>query len=650
MNLTRTLPELHLRNRHLFAADLLLIVPAVYAAYAIRLEHFDLGAYWPACLIAVALALLVMPATFYAAGIYARHWRYASIEELWLLAAATLLAAAIVGVGSAVGVRGLTSAGWVAPGSLLPPRSVPFIFYPLALTVVAVPRLALRTSARSTSLKRANGHPPAAAAQNVLVIGAGDAGAMIVREMQQNPHLGLDPVGFVDDDSQKLGLRIHNVPVLGDRLAIPSLVERYNITQVILAIPTAPGPTIREITRLCTAAGVQVRTMPGIFELLDGRVSVKQLRDVQIEDLLRRAPVQTDATAVAGMLQGKRVLITGGGGSIGSEICRQVLHCRPAQLVILGHGENSVFEAHNQLLQEARRLAGPGETPVPIIPVIADIRFAERISAIFETYRPEIVFHAAAHKHVPLMECNEAEAITNNVLGTQNLVNAAVANDVQRFVLISTDKAVNPTSVMGASKWVAERIVEAAAQCTGRAFVCVRLGNVLGSRGSVVPYFQKQIAAGGPVTVTHPDVTRYFMTIPEAVQLVLQAGTLGQGGEVFALDMGEPVGIADLARDLIRLSGFEPGRDIEVVYTQLRPGEKLFEEVFADSEHYGRTRHERIFVYTNGAYNAAVEPGAPAADLSRRIGALIAAARCNDAETVRRMLQELVPAYRRPES
>ena len=353
------------------------------------------------------------------------------------------------------------------------------------------------------------------------------------------------------------------------------------------------------------------------------------------------------------LIRDRRVLVTGAGGSIGSELCRQIVRCEPAELIILGHGENSIFDIHNELLRSrGAEEQGSGGDARRITPVIADIRDADRLAAVFAAHRPEIIFHAAAHKHVPLMENNVEDAITNNVLGTRCLVEASITAEVDHFVFISTDKAVNPSSVMGATKRVAELMVQEVAQRTGRAFVAVRFGNVLGSRGSVVPFFQRQIAAGGPITVTHPEVKRYFMTIPEAVQLVLQAAALGGGGEIFVLDMGAPVRIADLARDLIRHSGLEPGRDIEIRYTGLRPGEKLFEELFGADETYGRTRHEKIFVYRNGhadgatgAPTVAMQVAPDASWLAGQIDALILAAQQGDAVEIRCRLGELVPEY-----
>jgi FlaA1/EpsC-like NDP-sugar epimerase len=421
-------------------------------------------------------------------------------------------------------------------------------------------------------------------------------------------------------------------------------------------MPTASGKTIRELLAICEEAEVPAKTMPGLYELLGGQVSVNQLRNVDIEDLLRREPVYTDIAAVQDLLAGRCVLVTGGGGSIGSELCRQILRCRPAKLIIVGHGENSVFEIQQELQRAAGqvgketsrqgdkgdgRQGDTGEGRQVIVPVIADVRFAERLHSIFQQHQPQVVFHAAAHKHVPLMEENPSEAITNNVLGTRNLLEAALASGVERFVLISTDKAVNPTSIMGASKRLAELLVLDAARRSGRAYGAVRFGNVLGSRGSVVLTFKQQIAAGGPITVTHPEITRFFMTIPEAVQLVLQAAVLGHGGETFVLDMGEPVRIVDLARDLIDLSGLEEGRDIDIVYTGLRPGEKLYEELFVIGEQNQRTTHVKIFI----AVGERAPQMADGAGAAQAIDDLIALAVQGDQQGVRRSLQALLPEF-----
>lgn len=429
----------------------------------------------------------------------------------------------------------------------------------------------------------------------MLIVGAGSAGIALVEEMQRNPWLGFHPVAFIDDNPQKLNLRIRRLPVVGNRDRIPKFVRSLHAHKVIVAMPSVPGRVIREIVDICQSIGVPTSTLPGVNEILNSRVSIGSIRDIQIEDLLRREPIHIDREKVCQLLAGKKVLITGAGGSIGSELCRQVLKCRPAEILLLGHGENSIFNIQKELERVCQTLTKNGElqSQIRITTFIGDIRFSLRIEHAFAQFRPDIIFHAAAHKHVPIMELNAPEAITNNVHGTKNLVDLALRYDVQHFVMISTDKAVNPTNVMGASKRVAEMVVLQAAQKSGKPFVVVRFGNVLGSRGSVVPTFKQQIAEGGPVTITHPEICRYFMTIPEAVQLVLQAAIIGRGGEILMLDMGQPVKIVDLAKDLIRLSGYEVGKDIDISFTGLRPGEKLYEELFIPGEKYDRTEHEK---------------------------------------------------------
>jgi FlaA1/EpsC-like NDP-sugar epimerase len=465
----------------------------------------------------------------------------------------------------------------------------------------------------------------------VLVIGAGDAGAMLLREIQANPGLGLLPVGFIDDDPAKLGMRIHNVPVLGAREHILAVVEKDAVDEVIIAMPTASGKVIREIIALCEQAHVPFRTLPGIYELLDGTISVNQVRRIGVEDLLRREPVTSDLGPACDLLSGGRVLVTGAGGSIGSELCRQIAVRGPQQLLLLGHGEHSIYHVRSEL---SHRFPS-----IDAVPVIADIRDWDRLERVMSQYHPTVVFHAAAHKHVPLMEWNPAEAITNNILGTRNLAQLAAVLGVQRFVLISTDKAVNPVNIMGASKRVAELLVQDMAGRDGTIFVSVRFGNVLGSRGSVVPLFQKQIADGGPVTVTHPEVERFFMTIPEAIQLVIQAAAMGKGGEIFVLDMGEQVKILDLAQDLIRLSGLEEGRDIDIVFTQLRPGEKMSEELFSERETPRPTQHSKILV---------IEPDRhrDRGNLARDIMELERLARETNTGRIIAKLREVVPEFR----
>ena len=634
-----------LRNRHFFAIDLAILAITPFLALVLRVDvPYAIQPFLPDLLVYMAYAIPLRLAIFRFFGLYQRYWRYASIDELVQLAVmnlAALVAIAVVFFGVRLPALGICSQ-WPEVCGL--PRSIPVLDAILTFLLISGVRFAVRLS---SIWRRKGANAPGSVTKRVLIVGAGDAGAMIAKEMRANPGLGLDPVGFVDDDMHKHDVRIHSLPVLGNRHDIPSLARQYAARQIIIAIPTAPGRVIREILAICESAGLQARTMPGIYELFDETVKVNQLRDVQIEDLLRREQIHTDTAAVQALLRGKRVLITGGGGSIGSELCRQVWRCGPAQLVVLGHGENSIFEIVNEL-----RGAGPATArsepmePImagePLEAVIADIRFAGRIHNVMQRYRPQVIFHAAAHKHVPLMEQNPGEAITNNVLGTRNVLDAAMAADVNHFVMISTDKAVNPTSVMGASKRCAELLVHRAARRTGKPYVAVRFGNVLGSRGSVVLTFQKQIAAGGPVTVTHPDMRRYFMTIPEAVQLVLQAAVLGHGGEVFVLDMGDPVRIVDLAQDLIELSGFEVGQDIEITFTGMRPGEKLYEELFVDGERYERTRHQKIFIAANASSFVPSE-------LDQVLAGLRQAAEANYRQGVMAGLLRLIPEFRPPD-
>jgi FlaA1/EpsC-like NDP-sugar epimerase len=440
------------------------------------------------------------------------------------------------------------------------------------------------------------------------------------------------PVAFVDDDVSKHGHRIHDIPVLGPISSIASVLEIHAISEVVVAMPSVTGDVVRGVVRAALDAGITARTVPALQDILTGNVSVTQFREIQIEDLLRRTPIQTDLEAVGALVSNRVVMVTGAGGSIGSELCRQVARLSPSRLVLLGHGENSIFEITEEL--------GHSQPDAPIEAVIADVRDRDRIQQVFDRIRPDVVFHAAAHKHVPLMEANVIEAITNNIVGTLNVVRSAASVGTQNFVLISSDKAVQPTSVMGATKRVAEQVVQLEAERSGLAFVAVRFGNVLGSRGSVVPTFLRQIRAGGPVKVTHPEMTRYFMTIPEAVQLVLQAGALGMGGEVFVLDMGEPVRIVDLARDLIRLSGLREDVDVKIQFTGPRPGEKLFEEVFLSEEEVSHTQHPKVL----RVRHAEVRPGT-----EERVAQIARVAQQHGSDTqIRALLTELVPAYAPP--
>lgn len=623
---------LYLQNRHLFICDLIVFSITPLLALILRLDGVHtLNDYIPGLAVATILFLAVKLTLFWSLGFYQRYWRYASVEELTNIA---MLIMAVV-ILQAILFVPLRYISYATLDNL--PQSLPFIDGLLSLIFIGGLRFSVRAVERSSQRQVVISQPN----KRVLVVGAGSAGVALVQEMQRNPQLGFHPVAFIDDDPRKLNVKIRGIAVIGDRFHIPEAVKSLQIEKVVIAMPTVAGQVIREIVDICQVTGTQTSTLPGIHEILNGRVRLDSIRDVRIEDLLRREPVQTDIKKVAKFIQGKRIFITGAGGSIGSELCRQIYRCHPTEIILIGHGENSVFNIQQELEQLNQLLKKEGQLPrhsPKISTFIADIRIKSRLEHAFQQFQPDVVFHAAAHKHVPLMELNAAEAITNNVLGTKNLVDLALQYNVNHFVMISTDKAVNPTNIMGASKRVAEMLVLQAAKESGKSYSAVRFGNVLGSRGSVVPTFKKQIAAGGPVTVTHPDICRYFMTIPEAVQLVLQAAILGRGGEVLMLDMGKPVKIVDLAKELIRLSGYEVNKEIDIVFTGLRPGEKLFEELFIEGEEYEKTEHEKLLVVKNAS---SILSG----NLTIMIETLFNAAAKNDATSISFLLEQLVPGY-----
>jgi len=570
--------RMNVRNRYVLLGDLFLIPISVLASYFLRLElgplfYFYLpSAYWM-----MSIALVVKPVVFYFFGLYRRLWIYASIWELILILAGCTVASGIVAI--------LMIALFTAGAFVGFPRSVLAIDWLMSFLILGGLRFTLRLLAETRNLNGAAKR--SGVARRILVVGAGDAGALVVRELQKSVQLNMKPIGFLDDNPDKQRNQIYGVPVVGTLSDLARVLDNLHIDEVIIAIPSAPGRVVRLVADVCRLKGIPFRTMPGIYELIGGKVSVNRLREVDIADLLRREPAHMDVALVGSKMGGRSVLVTGAGGSIGRELCRQIARWEPSELILLGHGENSIFEALLELKELYPHLS--------MRPVIADVRDLPRMRTVFETSRPQVVFHAAAHKHVPLMEANVEEAVSNNVLGTRNVVDVALATQVERLVMISTDKAIRPVNVMGATKRIAELIVLDAARRSGRNFSVVRFGNVLGSRGSVVPLFKRQIARGGPVTITHPDMMRYFMTIPEAVHLVLQAASMGQGGETFVLNMGKQVRILDLAEDLIRLSGLEPGRDIEIVFTGIRPGEKLSEDLWDDGRTFEPTEHPEIF-------------------------------------------------------
>lgn len=566
--------RLKFRNRYVLAGDLILILVSVMGSFALRLDVAQLPFYFPAMLIMCGVALVVKVPTYYFYGLYRRLWIYASTHELTLITVAVTTASVLT---SGIMLL-LISAGRILPGM---PRSALGIDWLLSLVLIGGSRFALRILAEQSAVPR-NGK-----AHRVLIVGAGDAGALVVRELQKSSQLNLTPVGFLDDDPAKQKQEIYGVPVIGYVNELVDVLDERRVDEVIFAIPSAPGRIVRLVNDICRLKGIPSRTMPGIYELIGGKVSVNRLREVDITDLLRREPTRIHEEMIGEVLAGKCLLVTGAGGSIGSELSRQISRWNPSRLILLGHGENSIFETLLELREDYPSLS--------MLAIIADVKDKARLQAIFHEQRPQVVFHAAAHKHVPLMQVNVEEAVLNNVLGTRNVVEVAIEFEVERLVLISTDKAVRPANVYGATKRLSEMIVLDAARRTGRAFSVVRFGNVLGSRGSVIPIFKRQIASGGPVLVTHPDMERYFMTIPEAVHLVLQAASMGQGGEAFLLDMGQQVRIVDLAEDLIRLSGLEPGRDIDIEFTGIRPGEKLREELWEADKTYEKTSHPDIF-------------------------------------------------------
>lgn len=620
-----------IRNRYFLAADLGVLLFTPWLGILMRMDGAELAApYLPSVALYTLVALGLRLAVFYGLGLYRRYWRYASVDDLMQIVLASALGTVLV-----LAVFYLADRfSFVGPPV---PRSLPLIDAPLCFLFVCASRFSVRFGERVRRRSAEGGRP-------VLIAGAGETGQIIVKELQANPRLNLQPVGFLDDDPAKQGMHILSLPVFGSLDDLPRVAAEQGASQLIIAMSRPAGQRIRELMALCEEAKVSAQIIPAMDAILGGQVSVSRLRKVQIEDLLRREPIRTEVAAVAEMIRGRRVLVTGGGGSIGSELCRQVLQWDPAELTILGHGENSIFECHAELqrLLQSRTRSSQEDPPEPVLrTVIADVRDATRIRAALREVKPDLVFHAAAHKHVPLMEQHPSEAVSNNVLGTQNVVDASLACGVERFVLISTDKAVNPTSVMGATKRVAELLVLRAARESGKAYCAVRFGNVLGSRGSVLLTFKRQIAEGGPVTVSDERMMRYFMTIPEAVQLVLQAAVLGEGGEVFVLDMGQPVRIVDLARDLIELSGLEVGRDIDIVFTGTRPGEKLYEELFRESEKHRPTRHEKVLISTNAS--AQTPP-----DLNLLLEDLESASAANDDAAVRLLLRRLVPDYQSP--
>ncbi len=571
-----------IRIAALMILDVVLINFSYILSYLLRFEFDVNGANFNMWfnvygnnILAITVITIVV---FWLFGIYTSMWRYAGSEE-----SVKVVGASIVATMAVMAFMYFTTQSV--------PRSIYIYSCTFIIILVVGSRIGYRLLRRLRNPAATVMFPKRAdrsGMARVMVVGCGDAGASIINEIKQHPESGKKVVIAVDNDHNKIGKRILGVRVAGNRDRIGELVSRYAIDEIIIAIPSASRKTIQEIVNVCNKTRCRVKILPALVDLIEEKVSISKLRDVDIEDLLGRDPVKVNLREISGYLEGRIVMVTGGGGSIGSELCRQIARFRPRRLVCVDIYENTSFELANEIHASFPDLEY--ET------VIASVRDKERMREVFAQYKPHVVFHAAAHKHVPLMEHDPQEALKNNIIGTKNLIDLADEFAVLKFVMISTDKAVNPTSVMGASKRVAEMILQEKSKHSRTSYSAVRFGNVLGSNGSVIPIFRKQIAAGGPVTVTHPDITRFFMTIPEAVQLVIQTGAMGEGGEVFVLDMGEPVKIMDLAMNVIKLSGFIPNEDIDIEITGLRPGEKLYEELLLDEEGIEKTAHDKIYV------------------------------------------------------
>jgi len=607
--------------------DISIFIVALFLSYLIRFEfsfaQIDMAQVYTLLLWVVPLKFII----FLSFGLYSGMWRYTSVRDFWLLARACLLSTLLVMVIILTVSRfeGYSRSVFVADG---------IITFILAGGV----RMVIRSYYAMRVNRGADVYPLVNTQfTKVLIIGAGDAGEKILREIMENNTLHYDVVGFVDDDTEKQGRTIHGIRVLGTVERLPKILKRESIQQILIAVPSAKGDEIRHIVEACQKCNISYKILPGIGELIDGRVSVKLLRDISYEDLLGRSPVHLNIKGIRNYLDGKTILITGCGGSIGSELCRQVVKYQPRSIILLDSSESNLFNIQMEMQNEnyCRHCEA----------ILGRVQDETLMNNIFEKYKPEVVFHAAAYKHVPMLEKNPWQAVFNNIIGSRVMMEMAVKHHVDRFVLVSTDKAVRPTNVMGTSKRVTELIMQCQ-QGNGTRFMAVRFGNVVGSSGSVIPLFRRQIEQGGPVTVTHPEVKRFFMTIPEASQMILQAGTMGEGGEIFFLRMGTPVKIADMARDLIRLSGKEPDVDIKIVYTGLREGEKLYEELIMVGEDILPTGHEKVMVLrSNSHFNDAKNPQEAKKHLYHELDELAKIAARHDAKGIKIKLKEIVPEY-----
>lgn len=606
----------------LVIVDLLLIFCSYFVAFIFRFKYTNISiaeivVMYESYISKIFLMSLIFIGIFMAFKQYKSIWSIASVDEFLRGIIAT-------GLGTSV----------VLIISYLDERRIPLMVTIMAGIMIMIfcngIRIGWRVVRRTLIFitDRSNGN-----CKRVLVVGAGGAGALVANEYKKNPQYKKKVVAFVDDSWVKKGIYVSGIKVLGDRYDIPTVVEEQRIDEIIIAISELNEVELKKILDECKKTTAQVKIMPGVSEVIDGKFSVKKIRDVDVEDLLGREPIKLDFSGISSYIENKVIMVTGGGGSIGSELCRQIARFNPKELIIFDIYENNAYDLQNELLRKYEKLN--------LKTLIGSVRDRKRLNNIFKEYRPQVVFHAAAHKHVPLMEDSPGEAIKNNVLGTLNTAELASEYGVERFVLISTDKAVNPTNVMGATKRMCEMVIQSIDKESDTEFVAVRFGNVLGSNGSVVPLFKKQIAEGGPVTLTHKDITRYFMTIPEAAQLVLQAGAYAKGGEIFVLDMGQPVKIYDLAENLIRLSGYIPNEEIEIKVTGLRPGEKLYEELLMDEEGLSETPHKKIFIGKPGEFKLE--------RVKSNINELLDVVKLGNKEKLREKLQEVVPTYKNPD-
>ena len=608
-------------------SDVLIFTFSIVASYLFRFE-FSLSPIYIQQIKTVLLWIVPLKIlVFLFSGVYRGIWRYTSIRDFWILARTCLLStllilAVILYMGD---FQGYSRAIFIVDGAL-------------TFLLIGGKLMAIRSYfAGFANPKIREDLFPKVNYKNVLIIGAGAAGEKILREISENNQLHYRVIGFIDDDPQKKGRSIHGVPVLGALEKITSILKNEDVQEILIAIPSANGDKIRNIVEICKDCNVSYKILPGMGELIDGRVSVKVLRDISYEDLLGRPPVQLDALGIRGYLDGKTVLITGCGGSIGSELCRQVIKYQPSHLILLDASEMNLFNIQMELQNEQyfRHCEA----------VLAHVQNRQLMNDIFKKYKPQVVFHAAAYKHVPMLEKNPWEAVFNNIMGSRMVMEMSLKHQVERFVLVSTDKAVRPTNVMGTSKRITELIMQSL-QGNGTRFMAVRFGNVVGSSGSVIPLFRRQIEQGGPVTVTHPEINRYFMTIPEASQMILQAGAMGEGGEIFVLRMGTPVKISDMARDLIRLSGKEPDVDIKIVFTGLREGEKLYEELITVGEDILPTGHEKVMVLRSNEHSSDVQFLLKTKEkLNKAIDDLAKEAQSHDGKTIKKKLKEIVPEY-----